>query len=351
VYMPAVTQTYYSAFEGAPTPDQLLVYMVTEVLKGTIDEQGIQPRDDGVEYPFEDDSGQGLSAVIQWGDGQLFYAFHAPAAEYEAVSTIVEDILAQLSAAPLVGTSAECYVSTDKSYGVPMRLGPGLNRGEYTSLTPKDGQVLVVGQATADDGSLWWQVDTAANPNVKELWVADSDVTMSGSCTSVGQVDAPPIIAPAPGYAPPVPTPSGGDTGPTTAGGEDTGSTAPAATDTSLIPRTGTWYLSASSEFLMSCEGGDTIRVPSNMEYVQGAVYLSTSGNGATLSLRDASGTLVFTRGGPGFYTAQDAPAPNMYSVFYIHVNGPTSAYGEVVVGFTDVPCSGTLPVSFTYRG
>jgi hypothetical protein len=50
VHMPEVTQAYYSAFESAPTPEQLLVYMYTDILGTTIDETGIEPRDDGVQY-------------------------------------------------------------------------------------------------------------------------------------------------------------------------------------------------------------------------------------------------------------------------------------------------------------
>jgi len=83
----------------------------------------------------------------------------------------------------------------------------------------------------------------------------------------------------------------------------------------------------------MSCEGGDTIRVP--MEDVSGPVYSFVSADGATLTMSGGENDMVFRQGGPGFYTVQDTPAADMYGVFYIH-GGPTSAYGEVVVGFTD---------------
>jgi hypothetical protein len=49
------------------------------------------------------------------------------------------------------------------------------------------------------------------------------------------------------------------------------------------------------------------------------------------MAMTGGGNDLVFGRGSPGFYTAQDAPEADMYGVFDIHVSGPTSAYGEVV--------------------
>ncbi|HVO70263.1 MAG TPA: hypothetical protein VMT24_09465, partial [Aggregatilineaceae bacterium] len=135
--------------------------------------------------------------------------FYAPADEYDAVPAIVADILAQLPVQPAAGEPTECYASTDTT-GVPMRLGPGLIRGEYTSLAPQGGRVLVIGQATVKDGSLWWRVGSDSL-DVKELWVANMDVNTSGTCSSVGQVNAPPVFPPAPGYVPQARAPSGGD--------------------------------------------------------------------------------------------------------------------------------------------
>jgi hypothetical protein len=102
---------------------------------------------------------------------------------------------------------------------------------------------------------------------------------------------------------------------------------------------------------LMSCEGGDTVRVP-NVVPVSGRIRLTSSNNGATVTMTDASDTLIFVQQGPGFYSANvSIPYPDMYAIWYIHVIGPTTITSEMVVGSLSVPCSGTMPVSFQYAG
>ncbi len=342
IYPPTVIASYGETFE---TPTDLLVYLYTDVLQSTIDETAITEREDGVEYPFADDGHEGVAAVIAWGDGQLFYLSYAALDDYETIAPVVEDILAQLPKG--AAAAVQCFVSTDKSYGVPLRLGPGLNRGEITSLMPKDGEVAVLGKANAADGSLWWRVDKTI-PDANELWVADTDVIKTGDCDRIGETSAQGIVAPAPGFVPAQPTPSGGGQTGGESGGGQTGTT---PTDTSLVPANGIWYGSYTHEMLMSCQGGDTLRVPINLGYLEGNLRLTTSGGGTTVTLSDSGGTLVLT-GGQGFYSvALPSSQANMYGMFYLHVAAPTSMSGELVVGFTDVPCSGTLPLTFTYLG
>jgi hypothetical protein len=103
-----------------------------------------------------------------------------------------------------------CTVMTTQN-NVPMRVGPGLNRGVRDYLKPNTS-FPVLGQDQAPDGSLWWQIQV---PGVAEAWVLQSDVTSSGECQNVGQSAAPPLILPHPTA---VPTqegqPSGGPTEP-----------------------------------------------------------------------------------------------------------------------------------------
>lgn len=336
VWMPEQTAVLS---EEVLSPEDLLALLFTDVLDLEFDADAIEATDDGVTYGFEGEGSQGMAVVQERVDGLLFYVFSAPASQFEQIAAAVDEIVAQLPVGPATGAPVDCFVSANKNYGVPLRLGPGLNRGEYSSLTPQDGEVRVIGQTTADDGSLWWRIEEN-DAAVNELWVADTDVTTSGSCAMVGAMEGQGIVAPAPGFVPAGPTPGSGEPPAPPAGG--------ATTDTSLVPRSGTWYLASAPEMLFSCEGGATEREPSPV--TSGNVRIVTSGGGATLTLTDAYGTMVFTRGGPGFYTYQEG-YDTLYLVWYIHVNAPTVVYGEITAGFTDIPCSGTLPISFTFVG
>lgn len=250
VYLPSVTATYYGVFKRTPTPSELLVYIYTNILKTTIDKDAIKLRDDGAEYAFKKEANQALGAVITWGDGLLFYQFFAPARDYEAVSAIVDGILAQLPVPPAAGA------------------------------TPAPGE-------------------TSAQP------------------TPTAPADRTPV--------PPV--------------------------DTALVPSSGTWTMAAASEFLMRCQGGGTVRVPNSFAPLRTSVNLSVSGGGAAVTLSDSSGSIPFAQGEPGVYTFSGAPEAGMFSRFSLHVAGPASMSGEILIGFTDMPCAGTIPITFQYQG
>jgi hypothetical protein len=322
------------------TAQDLLLYINDNVLESEITEDTIIEQDDGAQAAFADDMGTGVYAVIPWDEDQLFYEVHAPADDYEAAIEVANDILTQL--APAVA----CYVSTDSTSGVSLRLGPGLNRGAFTALTSADGEVLVLGQANAADGSLWWRVEED-NPNVNELWVADSDVIKTGGCGTVDEVAAPPIIAPAVPVAPVVQPPvTDGDTG----GGDQP----PVVTDTSLIPRLGMWNVLYPSMLNMSCEGTGNVTVPNDLGYLfpNGHFTLTSSDGGQTITWTDPAGYVIFIQDAPGHYTGNlVGDDPNWYFVVYLHVSGPTSMWGELIFGLIDPPCSGSLNFTMTYIG
>ncbi len=89
-----------------------------------------------------------------------------------------------------------CMVRTDQERAISLRVGPGINRGPIAFL-PADLDFEVLGQATVDDGSLWFKLDkqeVAPKKSANEVWVAAADVTTSGECDAVGDAAAPPVI-------------------------------------------------------------------------------------------------------------------------------------------------------------
>ncbi|MBI5957790.1 MAG: hypothetical protein HY866_03575, partial [Chloroflexi bacterium] len=167
----------------------------------------------------------------------------------------------------------------------------------------------------------------------------------TGSCNLIGQTQAGGIIAPAPGFVQTVPTPNPGTTDPNAPPAPPA-----AAGDVNLVPRSGTWYGTTADELLMSCEGGDTIRVPFDSNL--GRVSIFVSGGGDTLTINDGWDTFPGTRQSPGYYTA-NMPTydTDMYAVWYLHVTSPTTMNTELMVGFLSIPCSGTALVSLSFVG
>ncbi len=103
-----------------------------------------------------------------------------------------------------------CEVSTQVKWGAVLRVGPGENRTELSSL-PTGEWFPVTGMAEADDGSLWWQLDkqaVAPESAAAELWVRQDQVDERGGCALVGTAEAPPII-PIPVQAPAPVSPAG----------------------------------------------------------------------------------------------------------------------------------------------
>ena len=94
---------------------------------------------------------------------------------------------------------APCQVRTDRE-DVLLRVGPGPNRGVFAYL-PRNQLFMVIGQAQAEDESLWWELDKTQFPGheqVNGLWVAQDDVEEIGACGIVPPSEPPPIIIPQP---------------------------------------------------------------------------------------------------------------------------------------------------------
>jgi len=91
-----------------------------------------------------------------------------------------------------LATYSPCTIEVVRN-DILVRVGPGANRGVLAYL-PANQPFVVIGQATADDGSSWWRIDL---PGAEQAWVAEADVTELGFCALVLDAAAPPIILPA----------------------------------------------------------------------------------------------------------------------------------------------------------
>lgn len=93
-----------------------------------------------------------------------------------------------------------CAVRTDSEV-IRVRVGPGFDRGIF-GYFPANQDVRIIGQTTASDGSLWWEIDTTfieGGENANSLWVAQDTVVANRRCVRVVATDAPPIVAVQPG--------------------------------------------------------------------------------------------------------------------------------------------------------
>ncbi|MDQ7035154.1 MAG: fasciclin domain-containing protein [Anaerolineae bacterium] len=150
-----------------------------------------------------------------------------------------------------------CIVRTSLSDTVRVRVGPGTNRTSVTFL-PANQDFEPLGQATDDDGNIWYQLDkeeAATGRAINEAWVAADELLTSGDCSAVGESAPPPIIPiiSAPPPAPPETDSSdGGDT---------------STTETGTLPLSGTYTLTLSSNSNVSCEGTTSVVFPSTELY------------------------------------------------------------------------------------
>jgi hypothetical protein len=78
---------------------------------------------------------------------------------------------------------------------IPYSVGPGDNR-TVLGFLPTDYTYPTTGRAVAEDGSLWWQIQTPDHLD-RFVWVADRDAHMTGSCgdNEVVYVDTPTLNA------------------------------------------------------------------------------------------------------------------------------------------------------------
>ncbi len=174
------------------------------------------------EFQTDDGTGRGISVVLEVAPGQFaLMEFHAPADAYETALPDALQIMESLQASEVAaGVSAEaCQVRAANAY-VDLRVGPGSNRGVFTSMNAEESYD-VLGKKTLPDEGLWWRLDTATG-DANELWVADAEVETSGNCEQVADVNAPPLIFAPPPPPPAAPTPVPGEVPSEQPGGEAT---------------------------------------------------------------------------------------------------------------------------------
>lgn len=228
-----------------------------------------------------------------------------------------------------VADSAEaCIVRTNQADTVRVRVGPGNNRTSVTFL-PANQDFEPLGQATDDDGNVWYQLDkeeAAAGRAINEAWVAADELLTSGDCSAVGESAAPPIIPiiSAPAAAAPSDTSDGGDTDTSDSG--DTG-----ATETGTLPLSGTYTFSYSGDSHVSCEGTRSVVISSNEIYDSMTLRLSVRSSAQAIIV--GGDTIAYT--GPGYYTGQFTMVSGMIGTIQIFTGTSTSFTGRINVSFT----------------
>lgn len=122
---------------------------------------------------------------------------------WQAGRVCSEELVVVFTDQPEQFAGEACAVRADHG-GVTARVGPGILRSAFAFLDPTV-EYLVLGQAAAEDGSLWWEIDKtqfAGHEAVISLWVAQADVIAIGDCNQVPQADIPDIV-PIPEEPPP----------------------------------------------------------------------------------------------------------------------------------------------------
>lgn len=226
-----------------------------------------------------------------------------------------------------------CTVSTQSANVVTVHVGPGTNRATIVFL-PDDEDFTVLGQAEADDGSLWWKLDreaVAPNKAAAEAWVAQLDVDADGGCAAVVDVNAPPVIPIV--SAPPS---SGGDT--SGGGGQPAGSG-------EAIPQSGGWTFTYPKTAPGSCTNIPTqnlsIDIPSERANLSNA-------NGSSLVL-DGS---TFSRISANTYQGSFINFEGDSVLLTLRVASATYMTGEFIVSFVQdgSQCSITVTAAVTHN-
>jgi hypothetical protein len=285
------------------------------------------------EFQTGDGDGRGISVVLEVTPGQFaLMEFQAPADGYEAALPdafqIMESLQMRETSVGFIHTPCQVHAARNS---VDLRVGPGTNRGVYTSMN-SGPYYDVLGKKTLSDGSLWWRLDTDTG-DANELWVADVDVETSGGCDLVADVDAPPLI-----LAPPPPPPAS----------SENPDSAPAAADPSKIPANGNWYFSVPTDFTVTC--GEGIEGTGHNPDLGGSftAQITASPDGTLVILTDPSGTTMFY-GSDGHY--QWATTVNGDTAFWhLYVSSPTQMSSSIWIPIGGT-CSATIPVSVQYLG
>jgi hypothetical protein len=145
-----------------------------------------------IDLAVADDADAGSFAVLLKSSGLVDPAA-LRAAVFEPVLVAFEPLDATSSENGGATGATDCTVFTTNPNGVPLRVGPGQNRGVFSSLTPDMGEIAVSGKQTVNDGSLWYQL-VMESVSANEIWVAADQVETSGNCNAVVDASAPPVI-------------------------------------------------------------------------------------------------------------------------------------------------------------
>ncbi|MEO8607616.1 MAG: hypothetical protein ABI690_07030 [Chloroflexota bacterium] len=169
---------------------------------------------------------------------------------------------------PEAADTAPCMVHTESAHSVSVRVGPGTNRTSFIFL-PADEDFEVLGKAEDDAGGVWWKLDraiVAPKKSAAEAWVAQEDVTATGDCEAVLDVNAPPII---PISAPPNAPETTPEAGSDTSGVE------------AITPLAGTWTIVYPANAAGSCaKGSKTVSL--NLDWPPESWSLTVSGGSLT---------------------------------------------------------------------
>ncbi|MCC6616011.1 MAG: hypothetical protein IT320_21255 [Anaerolineae bacterium] len=312
-------------------------------------------------YYLQGSTQEGVFAVVALDEPTTFFAIDITTpldrldTEEGSIGQIVGSLstegAAASSAADTSGDAVEtCFVSTGDANSAHLRVGPGFNRSSVAFL-PAGTDFEVIGQATADDDSVWFKLDKAeAAPQsaASEIWVLSEEVETSGGCNAVATVGGSPII---PIIAAPPAAPET-QSGQADAGGGSTDA-APAAAGT--LPLGGTWTVTFARMSNASCEGYENITLATHeiwenwdeSDYVWTASLVA---NGSTSFTFD--GDVYRYNGGNEFVGNWDFDQAGLNTYLYWHVISPTSMNGTMTGNVIDggVACSGTTSFSAVHR-
>jgi len=345
-------------------------------------------------YTSDVESRDGRLSVVQM-EGSVLAAFdvYAAAGELDAALPQIDTIIASIVGDP--GAAAEtttenttvaqtapaepCTISVDTAGTATLRVGPGPARGAIAFL-PAGQQFVVIGRFVADDGGVWYQLnksDAAPQSAAVEIWVAQTEVVGEGGCETVAVTDAPPVIrsggsgvqslngggASTNGGGTTPPSTGGTSGGGTSGGGTSGGGTSSGGTSGgggggggqpapagAIIPLSGSYTFNAAGETLASCEGTDTVRVPSaevvGSEWMSWPASVSVGSGGASVVVNGDG----FTRNDEGVYFGSFTFDDGTNSQARFTAVSTTNLSGSLTWNFRidDHPCSATVGFSIT---
>jgi len=348
------------------TPSRALIAAYESLYDETIAESDITPGilaglDAAFWYFDQGAAQQGVFEVIALNQPLSFAGFEvlAPMGELDVIlgelAPTVRAVLQGAGASPageamptVIAAAESCMVSASAADTARLRVGPGFNRTSVAFL-PAGQSFEVIGQATADDDSVWFKLDkdeVAPQSAASEVWVLNEEVETEGGCDAVATVGGSPVIPimSAPPAAP--------ETQPDDAGGSSSTDAAPAA---GTAPLGGTWTVTFARMSNASCEGYENVVVPTHEVWVDWdeSDYVWTATmivNGNTSFTFD--GDVYRANGGNEYVGNWDFDQAGLNTYLYWRVNSPTSMSGVMTGNVIDggVACSGTTSFSAVRR-